>query len=205
MSWLPSLIRSSYGDLMEEFQEVLTSRRTIYRFKDDPVERNELEVAFMAARNAPCHKHTNPWKFYVLGSEARGMMVPEIERLAIKKANNIETVDLDNVVARAVRKILHPPVLICVTSLKSPEDAFREQEDYAATVCATHNMVLSLWSKGIGCQWSTGTITRSNAAYSAIGASRDVERIIGFIKAGYPEEIPRREKKDLIEIRSYLD
>ena len=93
---------------MEEFQEVLTSRRTIYRFKDDPVDRNELEVAFMAARNAPCHKHTNPWRFYVLGSEARGMMVPEIERLAIKKANNIETVDLDNVVARAVRKILHP-------------------------------------------------------------------------------------------------
>ncbi|OUW22956.1 MAG: hypothetical protein CBD33_00305 [Euryarchaeota archaeon TMED173] len=190
---------------MEEFQGVLTSRRTIYRFKDDAVDQNELEKAFMAARNAPCHKHTNPWRFYVLGPEARRMMVPEIERLSIEKANNSETDGLGNVVERAVRKILQPPVLICVTSLKSPEDAFREQEDYAATVCATHNMVLSLWAQGIGCQWSTGTITRSNAAYSVIGASRDEEGIIGFIKAGYPKEVPKREKKDLVEIRSYLE
>ena len=190
---------------MEEFQEVLTSRRTIYRFKDDAIGRTELEKSFMAARNAPCHKHTNPWRFYVLGPEARRMMVPEIERLSTEKAKNSGSDDLSKVVERAVRKILQPPVLICVTSLKSPDYSFKEEEDYAATVCATHNMVLSLWEQGIGCQWSTGSITRSNSAYSAIGVSRDEERIIGFIKAGYPEEVPRREKKDLVEIRSYLD
>ena len=191
---------------MEEFQEVLTSRRTIYRFKDDAIGRTELEKSFMAARNAPCHKHTNPLRFYVLGPEARRMMVPEIERLSTEQAKNSGSDDLSKVVERAVRKILQPPVLICVTSALSPQDPFREEEDYAATVCATHNMVLSLWGNGIGSQWSTGAITRSEVSYGAIGASSDEERIIGFIKIGYPSGgVPSKNKKGLEESREFVE
>jgi hypothetical protein len=63
---------------------------------------------------------------------------------------------------------------------------------------------LSLWDNGVGSQWSTGAITRSEAAYCTIGASPIKERIIGFIKIGYPEKIPSKSKKGLEEIRSYL-
>ena len=52
---------------MSEFQDVLTSRRTIYRFSEKKVGAEALELAFDAARNAPCHKNTHPWKFYVMG------------------------------------------------------------------------------------------------------------------------------------------
>ena len=72
------------------------------------------------------------------------------------------------------------------------------------SVCATHNLILSLWGNGIGSQWSTGSITRSDLAYSAIGAMKDKERIIGFIKIGYPDEIPSKSKKGIGEIRTYL-
>ena len=69
---------------MPEFQDLLTSRRTIYRFSDKKVSEEELELAFEAARNAPCHKNTHPWKFYVMGEEARGEIIPEVKRLAEK-------------------------------------------------------------------------------------------------------------------------
>ena len=49
-----------------------------------------------------------------------------------------------------------------------------------------------------------GAITRSDAAYAAIGVSREKERIVGFIKAGYPEKIPSITKKAVEEIRAYL-
>ena len=65
-------------------------------------------------------------------------------------------------------------------------------------------MILSLWGNGIGSQWSTGAITRSDVAYTAIDASREKERIVGFIKAGYPEKIPSITKKAVGEIRAYL-
>ena len=188
---------------MSEFQELLTSRRTIYRFSDKKVSEEELELAFEAARNAPCHKNTHPWKFYVMGEEARGKIIPEVKRLAEKKVSSGE--DAEAGISKAVQKILSPPVLICVTSALTPEDAFREEEDYAATVCATHNLVLSLWGNGIGSQWSTGAITRSKATYDAIRASPDEERIIGFIKIGHPlGELPSKKKKEIEEIRKYI-
>ena len=65
-------------------------------------------------------------------------------------------------------------------------------------------MSLSLWGNGVGCQWSTGEITRSDVTYAAIGVSREKERIVGFIKAGYPEKIPSVIKKSVEDIRAYL-
>ena len=189
---------------MPEFQDLLTSRRTIYRFSDEKVDTETLELAFDAARNAPCHKNTHPWKFYVMGKEARKEIIPEVKRLAEKKVPDGE--DAGAGISKAVDKILSPPVLICVTSALSPQDPFREEEDYAATVCATHNMVLSLWGNGVGSQWSTGAITRSGASYGAIGVSPDEERIIGFIKIGYPSGVvPSKNKKGLEEIREYIE
>ena len=187
---------------MEGVQEVLTSRRTVYRYKKEKVPDQILECAFEAAGNAPCHKNTHPWKFYVMGEKTRESLIPEVEKLAKKKSTDGE--ELGAGISRAIEKIISPPLLICVTSARSPQDPFREEEDYAATACAIQNMTLSLWGNGVGSQWSTGAITRSDAAYAAIGVTREKERIVGFIKAGYPEKIPSITKKAVEDIRSYL-
>ncbi len=183
-----------------EVQRNLVSRRSVYLFREDSVARSQLETAFEAARQAPCHKHTHPWRFHVLGRETRQALVPEAERLTLEKDSSAGP----DVLEKARNKILSPPVLVAVSSLRSPGDSFREEEDYAATVCALHNLVLSLWDQGIGSQWSTGAITRSPAAYEVLGISKDEQRLIGFIKAGYPAEVPKTKKKSLAEIRSYL-
>ena len=187
---------------MDGVQEALTSRRTIYRYRLEEVPDQILEIAFEAAGNAPCHKNTHPWKFYVLGDITRESLIPEVEKLAKKKSRRGE--EVGSVISKAIEKIISPPLLICVTSSRSPHDPFREEEDYAATACAIQNMTLSLWGNGVGSQWNTGAITRSDAAYTAIGVSREEERIVGFIKAGYPEKIPSITKKSVEDIRAYL-
>ena len=124
--------------------------------------------------------------------------------MAKVKATSEDNKRLDSLLDRARNKILKPPVLIAITSLINKEDSFREQEDYAATVCALHNMVLSFWDQGIGTQWSTGSITRDKGTYSALSIPIERERIIGFVKAGFPENIPNKEKKPIDGIRFYL-
>ena len=187
---------------MADVQQTLTSRRTVYRYKREEVPDWILECAFEAASNAPCHKNTHPWKFYVMGEKTRGSLIPEVEKLAKKKS--VDGEELGAGISRAIEKIISPPLLICVTSARSPLDPFREEEDYAATACTIQNMALSLWGNGVGSQWSTGSITRSDAAYAAIGVTREKERIVGFIKAGYPEKIPSITKKAVEDIRAYL-
>lgn len=196
---LPSMSFTE-GQPMNSAQETLISRRSIFSFRDHPVDRNILEEAFEAARHAPCHKHTHPWKFYLMGEATRLQLIRGVDQIV--RLKNPEATS--NLFEKARRKILEPPELIAVSSRKSPDDPFREEEDYAATVCALHNLVLSLWSRGVGAQWTTGAITRDPVVYDALGVSEHEERVIGFVKVGYPEEVPRTKKKALDEIRFYL-
>ena len=189
---------------MSNVQTNLISRRSIYNFLKKEIDFEILERAFDAARYAPNHKQTNPWKFYIIGDKTREKLIPKVKELSIKKMSDLDSSSDEIVIQRAISKILEPPVLIAVTSKLTPGEPFREEEDYAATVCSLHNLVLSLWDQGIGTQWSTGTITRADETYKALDIPSDSERIIGFIKAGYPEKIPNKKKMSLIEIRSYL-
>tara|TARA_B100000902_G_scaffold390059_1_gene438340 strand:- start:123 stop:695 length:573 start_codon:yes stop_codon:yes gene_type:complete len=189
---------------MTALQEILNSRRTVYRFKEKEVEESNLEIAFEAASNAPCHKQTHPWNYYVLGTETRQNLIPTVIFLAEEKAGRVGESKSGPHIDRAVSKIIDAPIVIAVTSKLSPKDTFREEEDYAATVCSLHNLVLSLWDMGIGSQWSTGSITRHSSTYGVLGVDEEKERIVGFLKVGYPESIPHKEKKRASEIRRYL-
>ena len=144
---------------MANLQELINSRRSIYRFTDKKISREILSQALLAASNAPCLS-THPWKFYILGKATRTKLIPTISRLAAIKSAKQNSQNLEADCSRAIDKITQPPLLIAVTSKKTEEDSFREKEDYAATVYALHNLVLSLWENGVGSQWSTGSITR---------------------------------------------
>ena len=51
--------------------ESIQLRRSIRRFTDRPISREEIEAVLAAAALAPNHRLTFPWRFYVLGPEAR--------------------------------------------------------------------------------------------------------------------------------------
>tara|TARA_B100001113_G_scaffold239478_1_gene196925 strand:+ start:234 stop:821 length:588 start_codon:yes stop_codon:yes gene_type:complete len=193
------------GVNMTSLQDVINNRRSIYRFTDQEISDEILQQALLAASNAPCHKHTHPWKFYVLGNESRQSLIPAISRLAKIKSEKLQSEDFEADNERAIAKIMKPPLLIVVTSKKSPNDKFREKEDYAASVCALHNLVLSLWENNVGSQWSTGSITRDRETYDALSIEFSREEIIGFVKAGFPEKVREVKKKPLSEIVTYLD
>ncbi len=184
---------------MSEFQTILTSRRTVHRFSEQPVSDEHLTLALEAANQAPCHKHTHPWRFYVMGTETREKLTPTVAELAKKKSRKTDPKDVENDVKRAVAKMMSPPVMVAITSKRNPTDGFREKEDYAATVCALHNMVLSFWGNGVAAKWSTGAITRHSETYAHLKIDATAEEIIGFVKAGYPETIPEVRKPPVEE------
>ena len=193
------------GEIMSDVQDNILTRRTVYKFTDKDVPESIINQALIAASKAPCHKHTHPWKFYVLGPEIRGKLIPVIKKLAELKSIKLGSKDLQKDAERAIRKITQPPILIVITSKKDPEDKFREKEDYAATVCALHNMVLSFWDNDIGSQWSSGSITRDLDTYHCLSINPNTEEIIGFLKAGYPDVIPNVKKPSFEELTVYLD
>ena len=79
---------------MSTFQEILANRRTAYRFESKSVSDSILQEALYAASQAPCHKHTHPWKFYIIGNKTRDKLIPTIQRLADLKSAKIGSSEL---------------------------------------------------------------------------------------------------------------
>ncbi|MEM1350413.1 MAG: nitroreductase, partial [Myxococcota bacterium] len=171
-------------DMAGAVYEALIERRTIHDYSSEPVPEEAVLRALESATRAPNHKLTNPWRFIRVGPQGR----EAIAALGVELKSR-DRVLPEKVVERIRGKLLGAPELIVVTQLVDDDD-FREREDYAAISCAIQNMMLSLWSEGIGTKWSTGGVTRDAQTYALLGVPEG-ERIVGFVWAGYPLEEPR--------------
>ncbi|HEY4305045.1 MAG TPA: nitroreductase [Gemmatimonadaceae bacterium] len=166
--------------------ETIANRRSIKRFTDRAVTREEMEKLLSAATLAPNHKLTQPWRFYVLGPEARyayGL------GLGARKAKKIEDAEkatqMKQNVAEEHRAL---PAMLVVATVNNP-DAELGEEDYAATWMAIENLSLLAVDMGLGTHIKTGAVMADPAARAAVGV-KDNERIIAIVNVGEPADVP---------------
>ena len=175
--------------------EAIRDRRSVKRFANRAVTRPEIESLLAAAVLAPNHKLTQPWRFYVLGPEARhayGMA------LGVRKAKKIE----DPKAAKAMRDTVADehrglPAMIAVAVVDSENPETRE-EDYAAAMMAIQNLSLAAVDVGLGTHIKTGGVMSDPAARAAAGV-RDGERIVAIVNVGQPVELLPPKKRETAE------
>lgn len=166
--------------------DAIRARRSIKRFTDRAVPREEIETLLASASLAPNHKLTQPWRFYVLGPEARhayGLA------LGTRKARKIE----DPVAAQTTRDTVAAehralPGMIVVAVVQSDNPETRE-EDYGAAMMAVQNLALVAVELGLGTHLKTGAVMDDPDARAAVGV-HDRERIVAVVNVGTPAEVP---------------
>lgn len=166
--------------------DAIAARRSIKRFTPREVTRADVEALLAAATTAPNHKLTNPWRFYVLGPEARyayGLALGE--RKARKIEDPARAAQTRETVAAEHRAL---PGMIAVAVVDS-DNAETREEDYAAAMMAIQNLSLAALARGLGTHIKTGAIMADPAARAAAGV-RDGERIIAVVNVGEPAEVP---------------
>lgn len=166
--------------------EAIRTRRSIRQFTDRPVSREEIEPLLDLAVEAPNHRLTQPWHFYVLGPVARRAYG---ETLGARKAKKIE----DPVAARAlVDKVAAGeaalPAMLVVSMTQDASAEIRE-EDYAATMMAVQNLLLAAHAAGLGAHLKTGAVMDDPRTRAAIGVAEG-ERIVATIQLGHPAMLP---------------
>jgi nitroreductase len=164
--------------------DAIRERRTVRRFTERAVTRPEIETMLAAAVLAPNHRLTSPWRFYVLGPEARHGYG---YALGDRKAKKIENADaaqaMRNNVANEHRAL---PAMIGIATVAN-DNAEIAEEDYAATMMAIQNIALSAVSLGLGSAIRSGAILNDSAARVAMGVG-DGERVIAVMHIGEPAE-----------------
>ena len=166
--------------------DAIRGRRSIKRFTNQPVTREQIETLVSAAVLAPNHRLTNPWRFYVLGPESReryGLALGE--RKAKKQTDPAKADELKKAVAAEHRAL---PAMIAVAVVESA-DAEQKEEDYAATMMAVGNLMLAAVEMGLGTAIKSGGVMSDPAARAAVGLP-DNERIVAVVNVGVPAEVP---------------
>ncbi len=160
-----------------EFMDVISKRRSIRKFKSDPVPKEDIEYIVEAARLAPSWANSQCWKFIVVTD-------PEIKSELAKAGNGW--------IAKA-------PVVIAACADPSRPGTKEDQEYYMLDVgIAMEHLILAAADRGLGTCW-IGAFDEK-AAKSALGVPENI-RVVASTPLGYPDEAPDpRQRRPLNEV-----
>jgi nitroreductase len=168
--------------------DIISRRRTIHNFRPGQTPpAAEIRKAIDLAVCAPNHHSTAPWKFYLIGEVTK-------EKICLLNADMLGAARADKGAQAKLERWRSIPGWLLLTCAKSA-NAIRAAEDYAACCCAAQNLMLYLWSVGIGVKWTTGLVTREPRFFEIMGFDPDQETVVGLFWYGYPEEVSKGERQ----------
>src|SRR4030066_732853 len=167
---------------MNEVLKAIKNRRTIRRFKPNPVDEEMLQMILEAGRWAPSFSNLQPWRFIVIKDQ-----------------------DLKNALDKAAREsVLHlgineAPVviLVCVDRRIDPLHAIE------AGSAATQNMTLAAHSLGLGAGWIGIWGTEAETSIRKILKLPDTICAAWLLPIGIPDESPESHRKSIEELTQF--
>ena len=166
----------------------IRTRRTHKAYGPVPVEYETLRELFELARWAPNHHLTNPWRFRVLGPQARALLAREAE--------------LDN--PGSANKLERAPTLV-VAGVRLDGDSTQQNEDLLASAIASYIVLLAAHARGLAGYWRTVPLLDTPRVRSGLAIPAD-EQSIGLLHLGQPvhaQRVPERASVD--DIAVFLD
>ena len=174
--------------------DAIRRRTSVRRYRPDPVPREIIEGLLECATRAPNHKLTEPWRFAVLtgGAKARLAEIRANHRLKGYADPSVEEARARSEKAR--RETLESPAIV-VIMVRTSDDEITAEEDYAAVMMATANLMTAAQSLELGTFLKTGGVMRDPGVAELVALPQGY-RIVGIVSLGYPAaaEEPRRRR-----------
>lgn len=159
--------------------KVIQERRSIKKFKSDPVPTDLICELLNVSVWAPTHRMREPWRFILFAEEGKRIVAEAISENG-KKARDPEL-------------LMQVPLYLMVVMKEDPRQ--REwEEDYAAVCTLIQNFQLAAWECGLGVIWKTEPFTFQPAFRESVGV-KPGEKLIAMLQIGYPEIIPEAQPR----------
>lgn len=182
--------------------EAIKERRSIRRFKPDPVPRALLEKVIKDALWAPSAMNTQPWKFFVFTGAKKDQLIDIAGRCIVKLDTRLKTLFKEN-----MRTLVHgyfkdlggaPAVVVVIT--RQPETEGYLDGSYQSAAAAFYNFLLLCHEAGLGTCWMTGPLWVEDEILAFLDHSRGW-RLLALTPVGYPDQtppVPPRKHEDII-------
>jgi nitroreductase len=182
--------------------DAIKARRSIAKFRPDPLPREVLEQMLEAAVWAPNHRLTEPWRFYVLTGEGKRRFAEIRRRFRAAAFQDPQAPEAVKALDRLYQDTLATPALVVVTSHVAADEVQRE-EDIAATFMAAQNLMLAGVEMGAGTYLRTGPIIHDPELRDLLHLEDD-RRVLGIIYTGYPSDTPQKRRTPAAERTVWL-
>lgn len=165
--------------------DAIRHRRSVKpdKMKPDPLSPGLLDRMLEAARWAPTHGMTEPWRFIVFEGDARLALAEAVVATMARPGETIPEVDPRR--EKPFRTFGTPPCCIAIVCTPGPAPRIVEHEEIASTAIAVQNMQLVARAEGVATYWSSG----EKAFHPAMAAFLDIAppaRCLGFLFVGWP-------------------
>jgi F420 biosynthesis protein FbiB-like protein len=189
----------------------LRTRRSIRRFKPNPVPDSVLNEILLSATLAPSAHNRQPWRFVVTKDSTfkvhlSDAMAEEFQRDLEK--DKLSSSEIEKRVARSRERITNAPVVIilCVdmSEMDSYADEHRKKAEYLIATQSAANagmqLLLAAHAEGLGGVWVCSPMFAQKTVQNALNISEAWEPQAMFL-LGYPLDIPEvRTRKPIEEI-----
>lgn len=186
--------------------DIMKKRRTIRKFKPDPIPDEYVEKVIEAARWASSGANTQPWEFIVVKDQKAKDEIANIFIEYSRKAREIDKEFPFGPEEPLRKKYVDPPVLLVVCSDPRCKEAYpkgsdREEILDASMGAAMEHIHLAATALGIASAW--GTVSEGvNKRLKQLLGIPEVLRVLEVFSLGYPDMEPSpkccRDLKDMI-------
>ena len=188
-------------------------RRSIRKYTDTPVSKDQIEQIVKAATLAPSAKNRQPWKYLVYTKEAKRQLLDVMEAGLMKEQQDHALLPKSAFglpdAFHTLQIMREAPVVIIVmnTNGGSPYEAV-DADQRLAEICdslsigaAIENMILKATELGLGTLWIANTCFAYDVMVAFI---QSPGQLIGAVTLGYAAEDPLpRPRKAMNEVLEY--
>jgi nitroreductase len=187
--------------------EAIAQRRSIRKFKDQPVPDGIIEQILHAATLAPSGKNRQPWRFYVVKGAKRAEMV----RVMREGMARLEALGVPLGSAEWTAKVMErAPVTVFIYNEnaefaeppKDLGDVLGNLVDVQSIGAAIQNMLLAALELGVGSLWICDVFYAYEELCTWLCETRQMIAAVSF---GYPDEQPGvRPRKPVSEVTVWV-
>lgn len=181
-----------------ELDKTITNRRSIRRFKKDPLTKEQVEAILDAGNKAPSAKNMQHWRFHVYMGGAKDKLV----NFCLEEFDKIASNEDVHPYARYSFQIMEQaPVSILVFSAKVMDHPCRP--DIQSVSAAIQNMLLKAYDLGLGSLWICDILYIDEAVIKYAKTDMPLVAVISF---GYANERPNdRRKLTLEDVTTWIE
>lgn len=159
--------------------KALHERRSIRKYTDEPVSREDLTAILEAGRWAPSGLNNQPWRFMVIQKDD-----PRHEELA-------ECTKYAHIVRASA-------ACICIMLDKSA--LYSEMKDHQGAGACVQNMLLAIHALGLGGVWLGEIVNDQAKTLGTLGLKTEEHEIQAVIALGHPAQNGSPKRKALSEL-----